>query len=1262
MSEPARPRPVPAPAPRADMPEPRVDAPAPRGPVPRDPAPGGSAAHGAEAVNDTGMPASAFGLLPDCGGFVARLGPGLRLGAEFLTGKPVSLDAVPQPLPGVRFATAQWRDRTVTLDGSLAVPHVATGSFVVRVKADGTPSIHGELKRSLALPALGNPVLTLALAEDGSLSGTATVEGVNLVPRTLRQNATATGSANLALANGRVSGDGTIEITYRNLGSGTVGFRFAEDGRFAAEGAIRITPPLLDAVSATVSVDEEGNLRGSATIEVGALKTPVAGLTLVDGTVVVGYDNGVVTGQLSGLSASYAGLGTITIAEAAVDKAGQLSGSGEFGFAIPGLKSVTGQVHVRAGRISGSVTLAADAFPQGLPVRRPSITATYTDGRLAVAGSAAVDLGPAGGGTFQASWSEAGVFAFGADMTLAIPGLNAAKVRVDYANGAISGDARIPVNTALLPGLNGVVTVRYAEDRWSGETTLAYSTDNGKLSGSITVTVEQTERKTLRIGGSGTVTAQIAPRLRGTLTATIMPEGAVDVSGKIEVTEPLELFPEKRTDKELFSSSRNIPLWAILVAVIRIRAGVRAGVGPGVLRNITVEGSYTIGADKADPSLSISGELYIPAFVEGYLSFGAGLGLDVVLGDLTGGIEAVGTAGVYGAICVVPELTYTDGDWGIEGTGTLAAGARLKLGLKAWAEIEALWVTVWEEEWTLAEHVMPVGPDLTLQAKMNYKFGSPQPPDIEFSSTDIDAESLIQGAMPKDGPPASGAREALANKAEWKGALKEQRAAPVPPEAAARAQAAEKPPEPKTQKPQHSAPPPGTAPSGAGQPGAAKPAAGAPGLTPPNEPARSAAADKAAKPDGSIPDTVPSDKVPNANQSRYPRPVTLDTLAEPPAPLPRTAQQEQEDVNAAAKTVELASKAATDSDGLDNFFPKIKERFRLTSLGYVGDFQKGFQIVGKINPEFSFKPDEPLSGTGIPGDLQGGHITKIALRGQDLQGAGEAGVGMEAWPLGPDHPQGSGPTGQDKLMGLLPVNPELYKAADQRYIRGHLLNDNLGGPGQPVNLFPITAQANSRHHSAIESHAKEWVNDKRYWIRYSVQILNIGPFKPVGPDKQSIDAEIHAKASVIDTELEPIARLTREVTIASTYNVGDAETVKPLQTEDKALLAAQQARPIDEAVDVKLSSRHHDKVQVFEPKMFGDISAGIAKHGSLPAVVDRLTTFHGFGDASGRVLTEAYTMAVAAGGPGTQLALDVTDRAIFTRITNLWGQGLADVL
>src|SRR5690606_20262971 len=248
----------------------------------------------------------------------------------------------------------------------------------------------------------------------------------------------------------------------------------------------------------------------------------------------------------------------------------------------------------------------------------------------------------------------------------------------------------------------------------------------------------------------------------------------------------------------------------------RIRAGVRAGVGPGQIRNSRIEGSWEISAE-TPPDISISSEFYMPAFVEGVVGFGAGLGLDVLLGSLTGGIEAMATAGVYGAISVVPELSYENGDWMFDGTATLAAGARLKLSLNAWAEIEALWVTVWERTWELASHTMPIGPDLVLRANVAMNLSNPSVPELTFETSDVDSEGLIDSAMPEDGPPAAGTREALENRAEWSGRSRAPgpEADTVPPELANQASAAEPAPDAPPRPPERNAPPPGAETAGA---------------------------------------------------------------------------------------------------------------------------------------------------------------------------------------------------------------------------------------------------------------------------------------------------------------------------------------------------------------------------------------------------------------------------------------------------------------
>jgi hypothetical protein len=49
----------------------------------------------------------------------------------------------------------------------------------------------------------------------------------------------------------------------------------------------------------------------------------------------------------------------------------------------------------------------------------------------------------------------------------------------------------------------------------------------------------------------------------------------------------------------------------------------------------------------------------------------------------------------------------------------------------------------------------------------------------------------------------------------------------------------------------------------------------------------------------------------------------------------------------------------------------------------------------------------------------------------------------------------------------------------KEYIKGHLLNDDLGGPGEELNLFPITAAANRAHNRNVEEVVKDLAKGRK---------------------------------------------------------------------------------------------------------------------------------------------------------------------------------------
>ena len=671
------------------------------------------------------------------------------------------------------------------LTADLNIPYLRSpGGDSARIDIAKDGKVSFKAKAKVEIPALNEPVIDVSM-KDGEFSAEATLAADKLKPPGMPKLKIPQATVTVGIAQNRLYGSGQVVLEYAGLAKGDFSIGFKE-GEPTGKGRVELTPEYLQGAAVDLQI-ANGSLQGEATIPASKLAPPVPGLTLSAGTLTLGLTDSALSGAGDGIEFDYRGLGKGSVSfSIAKDR---LQGKGSLDLSIPGLSPVSGALAYQDGQLSGMATITPDKFPKGLPIKGGAITVSVDEkGEIGGRGNLAVNLFGAGGGSLTFGY-EKGILDLSAAVELRnIPGLEAGQVRIGLKDGTLEGEGEIAIAAKMIPGLSGNLLVIYKDDRFSGKAKPTYAKD--KLSGQADILLNQDEKGKLTISGSGELTARLADWLTGQVHIEILPDATTKIAGTLKADD-IELFPEKKTDRELFNVSKNIPLWAILVAVIRLRGGVRAGVGPGRLRGVTAEGQFSTEEGK-EPSFDIHGELYIPAYAESYLAFGAGLGLDVLVGSLTGGIEGIGTAGAYGAVSVIPEIAYQGGNYSISGTATLAAGAKLKLGLQAWAEVEAMLTTVWSNEWKLGEWVWDAGPELALQAEMNYVLGHPEPPTIDFKTTDIDAERLIQDAMPKDGPKGSGAREALQNKAEWKGKLKEKGkdAGKLPPELAQKQQKA----------------------------------------------------------------------------------------------------------------------------------------------------------------------------------------------------------------------------------------------------------------------------------------------------------------------------------------------------------------------------------------------------------------------------------------------------------------------------------------
>jgi hypothetical protein len=98
---------------------------------------------------------------------------------------------------------------------------------------------------------------------------------------------------------------------------------------------------------------------------------------------------------------------------------------------------------------------------------------------------------------------------------------------------------------------------------------------------------------------------------------------------------------------------------------------------------------------------------------------------------------------------------------------------------------------------------------------------------------------------------------------------------------------------------------------------------------------------------------------------------------------------------------------------------------------------------------------------------------------------------MKAW-LDPKSPlQGESANINKDQTPMMDALRKHYVINGGDLVKGHLLNDNLGGKALSNNLFPITRAANKQHLVTTENYAKKelWTNSRPLW--YTVDVTGV---------------------------------------------------------------------------------------------------------------------------------------------------------------------------
>lgn len=302
----------------------------------------------------------------------------------------------------------------------------------------------------------------------------------------------------------------------------------------------------------------------------------------------------------------------------------------------------------------------------------------------------------------------------------------------------------------------------------------------------------------------------------------------------------------------------------------------------------------------------------------------------------------------------------------------------------------------------------------------------------------------------------------------------------------------------------------------------------------------------------------------------------------------------------------------------------IKLRHRLSRLDVVPQ-GRVWGVAAAASPEVVEVTSaliETATGTGIVG-----MTSNIQYRGGPLPGTGNTvGTEMVANPLGPDHPPGQQPVGANIWTMLV---TDAAETNTRKYIRGHLLNHQVGGSGAAHNLFPITAAANDTHESQFESRIKTWVNVERRWVYYQVRIANVvvdvGPRRAIAMNK--VNADIICSAHVIDPAQPTRRHNPITATIASRY-LAPAEVITATGRSRETERAMPDARAADLAASVALPPGAEYRL---DTRIFDAIRAARRRRVSTTRISAAVQGVTGIGAAIAATVMRAYQLSTSSG-------------------------------
>ncbi len=416
-----------------------------------------------------------------------------------------------------------------------------------------------------------------------------------------------------------------------------------------------------------------------------------------------------------------------------------------------------GRIGIKPGKVRG--------------IKSADIQATFAEEVIDAKGSIVPDIPAVEQADLSMHYDAKGGLTIGGDLQLKkdTPGIEGGSIHAEvnkkedkYVVKA-SGEA-----TPKIPGISSKLLVTYDDGVFDATVTAGY--EKGMLKG--TVTAGATNRPVddggkpgdapagkadkITVYGSGSVSLRLAPWLQATAGIKFKPDGEVEVTGKIGLPSVLDIFDEKKVEKNIFKIGIPIPIFPGISLNIGGGLDLNAGIGPGQLQDVEVDVTYNP-AHEDETNVHGHAALHIPAHAGLRMNVHAALDVGIPLADVEGGIELGGKLGVEGALHAGVDVDWTPKKGLVlDASAEIYAEPKLRFDITGYVlvEVGVGWFskTLWEKRWELAAVEYGSGLRFGLKLPIHYEEGKPfnvSLSDIQFEVPDIDPMSVLKGLMDK---------------------------------------------------------------------------------------------------------------------------------------------------------------------------------------------------------------------------------------------------------------------------------------------------------------------------------------------------------------------------------------------------------------------------------------------------------------------------------------------------------------------------------